>query len=171
MKKFILFAAILFAGVSVVNAQEVSDNTKLTLTFDRFQAISVSGPVDLHYESLDHYNNGKEVDITGHLTVSSAGSFIVKVGANDLKNETLDKEILANTITVTAKKEGVAQTAATIGSIASPSQVIQSSQGGLNMKYDVNYKGGAQYAAMEGLFNATGQTVYETTVFYTIYPE
>ena len=41
MKKLILFAAILFAGVSVVNGQSADDNTTLNVKLSGLQAITV----------------------------------------------------------------------------------------------------------------------------------
>ena len=180
MKKLILFAAILFVGVSVAKAQDVSklttDEAKLTLKFNRFQQITVDSHqkanVLLEYKDVDDYKTGVNLDQGDHLTVNSTGAFTVSVGADDLISEDVKaKTIAASTILITPTKgsknaDNSQFTANTIGTKEKPSTIITSSRGGMEKKYSVNYKAQGDY--MDNHINGEGVMEYTTTVYYTI---
>ena len=107
MKKLILFAAILFAGVSVVNAQqkvqagaivttdthlylengdtpsgnESTADTELKVTLSAIQSISLNtANIHLKYQSVDDYEKGLSTGpVADHIKVYSTGGFIVNV--------------------------------------------------------------------------------------------
>ena len=105
MKKVILFAAILFAGASVVNAQAVQKNgnvatatqneftattgavatdktssTLLTVELNAIQAISINtSNVTLVYSTIEDYEKGVSNSIDNHLNVYSTGGYAVGV--------------------------------------------------------------------------------------------
>lgn len=177
MKKIILFAAILFAGVSVVKAQGLPKEaqTELTLKLGRIQAIIVNhSAVTLDYITIEDYNKGVKSSQADHLTVYSAGGFKVTVGANDLE-ETGGKKVLANTINVTPSAGSKALgtevfTAKKIGSIATPETIISNTKGGLLLKYNIEYEGDNAYKYMDNLLDSEESTEYTASVIYTISP-
>ena len=105
MKKLILFAAILFAGVSLVKAQAVAKNgdvttatqneytattgatatdktssTLLTVELSAIQAISINtSNVTLRYSTIEDYEKGVSNSIDNHLNVYSTGGYAVGV--------------------------------------------------------------------------------------------
>ena len=145
MKKVILFAAILFAGVSVVKAETVTTSdkgsAKLTINLNAIQSITVSGDVVIDYTSADDYANGKESTQFTTLNVVSAGGFAIRVQAKDLNNGT--STMAADKIKVTA--EAVVGDAAnesfdangTLVESAAKKALIASTKGGVNKKYTV----------------------------------
>ena len=63
--------------------------------------------------------------------------------------------------------QGANNSALGIGTLATPTTIISSDQGGVKVNYDVLYKGAGDYEFM-GNSNGTESTVYTTTVVYTI---
>lgn len=112
MKKLILFAAILFAGVSVVSAQKqmiklektdathtiVSDgikesaHTNLTVVLNSIQSISVNtSNVTLEYTTVEDYTKGvRSGAIKDHLQVYSTGAYNVNVNYSDASDYSYD---------------------------------------------------------------------------------
>ena len=171
MKKLILFAAILFAGVSVVKAEGPANNGEVNLTvhLSAVQSIQVSGDVTIDYESIADYSGGKEVKNATTLTVVSAGGFAIKAEANDLVDGSYT--IGANTIEVTAEgvdnSAGATYTTTTLEKVATgKTALISSTVGGVNKKYAVSYKGAGGNDYLER-YNEGGRQ-YKTTVTYTI---
>ena len=174
MKKLILFAAILFAWVSVVKAETVttSDNgtANLTIKLNAVQSITVSGDVEIDYTTADDYANGKESTQLTTLSVVSAGGFAIRVEADDLVNGT--STMAAKNIKVTAEAKGDATGATfdangTLVKATAKQALIESTIGGVNKQYTVKYKGDGGNEYMEN-YNAGGTQVYTTTVTYTI---
>ena len=182
MKKIILFAAILFTGISVVKAQnEVRSSSNLTLKLSPVQSITVvknDGDL-LEYKSVADYS-GDGVESTGKTTinVSSAGGYTVRVSADQFTTTnggTLD----LGTINVTAtaldgKATGTPQAATLVQAVATNpligSTLIVGASGGLDMKYNIKFKGAGDNAYLDvynqGANNVTQE--YTTTVYYTI---
>ncbi|MEI5983494.1 hypothetical protein VJ786_01130 [Sphingobacterium sp. PU5-4] len=90
MKKMILIAAVILAGINMVNAQTTSGSAKVKVNviLNPFQTISIGsgagqdGPVSsgyddevtLEYKNTQDYNNGVEKNVLRQLKVSSVGS-------------------------------------------------------------------------------------------------
>ena len=177
MKKIILFAAILFSAVSVAKVQAQAIKTgdaQLTLNLKAVQSIKVTGNVVINYETADDYLNGKgSTDVTT-VTVVSAGGFVVRVEAEDLKGGGA-KDIAASSIKVTAAvgSNGDNTTFDATGTLvkgATKTPLISATKGGVNKVYTVSYKGADANKYMENFNNAgEGATQkYTTTVTYTI---
>ena len=177
MKKVILFAAILFSAVSVAKVQAQAIKTgdaQLTLNLKAVQSIKVTGNVVINYETADDYLNGKgSTDVTT-VTVVSAGGFVVRVEAEDLKGGGA-KDIAASSIKVTAAvgSNGDNTTFDATGTLvkgATKTPLISATKGGVNKVYTVSYKGADANKYMENFNNAgEGATQkYTTTVTYTI---
>ena len=172
MKKIILFAALLFTATSAVEIQAqtpVTGEAQLTLNLKAVQSIQVSGDVVIDYASIEDYDKGKEVKSATTLTVVSAGGFAIKAEANDLVDGTYT--IGAKTIEVTAEgldnASGTTYTTTTLEKVAAgKTALISSTEGGVNKKYAVSYKGAGGNEYMER-YNEGGRQ-YKTTVTYTI---
>ena len=160
MKKLILFAAILFAGVSVVNAQTkgtytpkshvtVTDavtnkdaKTNLMVTLNSILSISVNTEsIHLEYKTVSDYENGVQTDfIANHLNVYSTGGYDVSVRYD---NPMLDNSV-GNTKTATDMFNSIQVGVQGKGYTALDRQaksIITSEKGGMNVMYNVNYKG------------------------------
>ena len=174
MKKVILFAAILFSTVSVINIQAQTTAPKtgqatLTLNLSSVQSIVVSGDVVIDYTAADDYANGKGSTQVTNLTVVSAGGYSIKAEAEDLKDatNTTSPVIAASSIAVTATGVDGAAGAGT-GTLGQgvTSSLITSAAGGVGLKYTVSYKGTGGNTYMAN-YNGGGRQ-YKTTVVYTI---
>ena len=172
MKKFILFAAVLFSAVSFVNAQTSNEGTaKLTINLNPIQSISVSGDVVIDYTTADDYLNGKQSEQVTTLSVVSAGGFAIRVEAEDLSNGT--STMAAENIKVTANKVDATEgdiyfdSEGTLKKGATKKALISSTKGGVNKQYTVKYKGDGGNEYMEN-YNTGGTQTYTTTVTYTI---
>ena len=138
------------------------------------QSIKVTGNVVINYETADDYLNGKgSTDVTT-VTVVSAGGFVVRVEAEDLKGGGA-KDIAASSIKVTAAvgSNGDNTTFDATGTLvkgATKTPLISATKGGVNKVYTVSYKGADANKYMENFNNAgEGATQkYTTTVTYTI---
>lgn len=179
MKKVILFAAILFSGISMVKAQ--SNTSNLTLRLSPVQSISVvmnEGAL-IEYETVAHYS-GDGVESTGNTTinVASAGGYTVRVSANEFTT-TNGGVLPLGTINVIATAKdanatGTPQTAtlmqAVVGNPLIGNTLIVGGAGGVDMKYDIKFKGAGDNAYLDiynqGTNNVTQE--YTTTVYYTI---
>ena len=181
MKKIILFAAILFAGVSVVKAEgpKSEGQTKLTVTLKTIQSISVNeADVSIVYSTTDHYLNGNNSGVfTKHLSVYSTGGFDVKVNY-DLKNATdsyseKGSDYAAGTaqalfesiqaVVVDGEKDQASVTLTTTGQ-----SLITSTTGGTNLNYGVRYDGAGTSKYMD--YTRAQDRVFTANVIYTITP-
>ncbi len=177
MKKIILFAAILFAGLSVVKAQEgtgkegtpLTANTDLTVKLNPIHIITVNHTgILLEYKTTDDYESGVTSENKNHLTIYSTGDFQVTVNAvTDFVDAPEGMNV--GTVSITANKNGVATSGKTVSGLnATDSDVlISSTKGGFGLNYDVTYKGGTDYM---NLYSKNKSNEYKTNVQYTIVP-
>lgn len=180
MKKFILFAAILFAGVSVVKAQTTTGSTSTTLNviLHPFQTISVNtatghDQVELVYDEISDYEAGVSVELTDHLLINSTGAFNVTVKAEDLKEVGGSKTMLASTIRIEATKgaSDKALEGATPGALQLSNDdqgLITSTTGGTGKSFNVKYTGAGGDTYTGNYLTDKATTTYSTTVLYTI---
>ena len=177
MKKIILFAVILFAGVSVIKAQSKSD---LTVRLNPIQSISVTtndGALIEYATSADYSGDG--VNSTGNTTINvvSAGGYTVRVSADEFTTNnggTLDVGTINVTATAQNGATGTPQATTLVKAIATSPLVgntlIVGEKGGVNMKYDIKFQGAGGDAYMD-VYNAGTNNVtqeYTTTVYYSI---
>ena len=182
MKKLILFAAILFAGVSVVKAEGETPPTKmeqstLTVKLKPYQTIAVTGDAEIVFDSKEDYEADEKAQTTGdvEVSVSSAGGFSVKIYAADLVLTGDDtKKIAANNIRVLATAVGESvkndiTNDVTLQSDRTP--LIESEKGKIENTYTVAFKaknGEVFRKAFDGNGSNTREQVYTTTVYYEI---
>jgi len=176
MKKFILFAAILFAGISVANAQNSGEAT-LNVRLHPLQTIVVNptqNNIDLDYLTTDDYNDGVSSLQEDHLKIYSTGAFIVQVASatNDIVRAGGTETISASTIKVKAQEGSnnplTGQTMAEVALSTTATNLINSGTGGVDKNFNITYSGLDLNGYVNNYFNDENPTVYTTTVTYTI---
>ena len=184
MKKIILFAAVLFAGVSIVKADtpatgtgSATATTTLNVKLNPIQTLFVNPAhsiVDLEYKTVSDYSQGVTAKKDDHLTVYSTGAFAVKVTSNvdDIKRKNGDQTIAASSIKVTASDGIKNPLKANYGTISlstgSKDNLISSTTGGVNKTFNITYAGLGNDGYVNNYFNDETTTVYEVTVTYSI---
>lgn len=200
MKKVILFAAILFSSVALVNAQaadpgagsgsdtgtgETIGQVTLNVHLNPIQTITIGGTgedgnptqdvVDLKYTTDKDYKQGvKSNKFKDHITVVSTGKFAVKVRAEDLTTASGTRTITANTIALDAFAGNNFT-----GAVANKDVVLQntdvvlaySNTGATNKSFDVTYKGSGNDVYTDNYIFDETETVYTTTLTYSIEAE
>lgn len=183
MKKFILFAAILFSAVSLVKADEPATNvggkegkTELTVTLNPIQIITVNqSGVNLIYNDRKDYNDGVKSNEENHLIVYSTGGFTVFVNSKEdnlLGDGDQTKTIPSNTISVKVSgKDGKPVISTQSTKLSKTGETLFSSKvGGSDLSYNVEYAGAALNNYFDKLFNKGKPSVFKTDVIYTITP-
>lgn len=187
MKKIILTSAIIFATVAasfaqgpVVPATPIgkSSTAEVNLKLYPIQSIAVNPSqkkVDLEYRTVENYVNGVESEQKDHLTVFSVGGFAVTVTSanDDMTGGNSEMPISASTIHVKASagtSNGL--TDADFGDISLSSSkggnLISSDNSAINKSVNVTYSGMGANAYADRFIDGEKQTVYTTTVTYTI---
>ena len=192
MKKLILFAAILFAGVSVVNAQsqtssgsydatahaEVTEgitnkeaSTNLTVKLNPIHSILVNTTnVLLEYTTVEDYQNGIKTDyITDHLNVYSTGAYSVGVKYEVVSDTHADKSATASlfeSIEIEAQ-DSENTTRGKISLKTSDQDIITSTEGGINMMFKVDYRGKGGNDYLNFIDKGEART-YVADVIYTL---
>lgn len=177
MKKFILFAAILFAGISVANAQTNTGEATLNVRLYPLQTIVVNPAQDninLDYKLTTDYSGGVSSLQEDHLKIYSTGAFIVQVASatNDIVRAGGTETISASTLKVKAAlgttNSLAGQTMAEVGLSTTPTNLINSGTGGVDKNFNITYSGLDLNGYVNNYFNDENPTVYTTTVTYTI---
>lgn len=171
--KTMILATLMLAGVLQVNAQTAILNVKLrpiqTLVVNASQA-----NVDLEYVTTADYASGVTSSQQDHLTVYSTGGFQVKVKAAEATMQTGNKTIQVSTIGVKASpgSQGQevtnAQYAQNVQLSNQEAILMSSSNGAVNKKISVEYKGAGANAYVDNYIPGQNPTVYSTTLTYTI---
>lgn len=168
MKKLILFAAILFAGVSVVNAQQVekegnyttiphkdvsdvegdtenSAQTSLKVTLNSVQSISVNtSEVHLEYKTIEDYQLGVKTPlISEHLNVYSTGGYEVSVYYDNASGNTgsSDNALTTEALFETIKVKVTGGAEVSLKNSENKQVVASSNTGAYNKMYPVEYIG------------------------------
>nr|WP_314498754.1 hypothetical protein [uncultured Chryseobacterium sp.] len=170
MKKLII-ASLVLLGAVTINAQNVTLNVRLkpiqTLIVNNLQKT-----VNLDYVTKDDYNNGVSSVNTDHLNIYSTGGFQVKVKSANAALQNGAKTIQSNTIQIkaTAGSEAVngAQYAQNVQLSANETTLVTSSNGGVNKKISIEYKGAGGNAYLDNYIAGQDPTVYTTELTYTI---
>lgn len=189
MKKLILFAAILFAGVSVVKADgtktlsNTTGDATLQVHLTPLHILEVSQDVVvIEYKSLEDYSGGASSDEQAdHLKVTSTGGFSITAKAEDLVNTGDDTKLIgASKISINAKK-GTNNGFVATGEIASLSNEVQTlinstTSGALSKTFNVTYHGKSltDYLNSENSYgistDGAASKIFQTKVTYTLVP-
>ena len=180
MKKILLFTAILFASITMGNAQTASDNATLTLKLYPVQAIMVNPnqkSVVLDYNSISKYRDGVSLLMMDHLTVFSTGGFEVKARSSKgptIGSEAGDKSIMSTSFNVIASEGSKNPLRSNYGSVslndADGDNLISNHAGAGNNTFNITYAGLGNYGFINSLVEGGNPTVYQTEVIYTITP-
>ena len=178
MKKIILTSAIIFATVAATFAQtqNASDIVTLNVKLNPIQTLVVNPSqktVDLEYTTKANYEAGVSSTQANHLEIYSTGGFVVTVQskADDMSRKSGSETISASTIKVKAENGSNALTGATFADVslsATPTNLINSSVGGVNKNFNITYSGMGADAYVNKYFKNESPTVYTTTVIYAI---
>ena len=185
MKKIILTSAILFATVAATFAQttgaaaiapDATDIVTLNVKLNPIQTLVVNPSqktVDLEYSTKANYEDGVASKQANHLEIYSTGGFVVTVQskADDMSRKSGSETISASTIKIQAENGSNALTGATFADVslsATPTNLINSSVGGVNKNFNVTYSGMGADAYVNKYFKNETPTVYTTTVTYAI---
>ncbi|UFH32261.1 hypothetical protein LNP04_00745 [Chryseobacterium sp. C-71] len=170
MKKFII-TSIAILGVGTLSAQNVTLNVRLkpiqTLVVNNAQK-----NVDLNYVTKNDYANGVSSMNADHLNIFSTGGFQVKVKSGNSALQNGNKSIEANTIQIiaTAGSDAVngAQYAQNVQLSNNETMLVSSSNGGVDKKISIEYKGEGQNKYLDNYIAGQDPTVYTTELTYTI---
>ncbi|KNB60636.1 MULTISPECIES: hypothetical protein [Chryseobacterium] len=170
MKKIII-TSIAILGVVAVKAQNATLNVRLkpiqTLVVNNAQKI-----VNLDYVTKDDYANGVSSLNADHLNIFSTGGFQVKVKSANSALQNGNKNIQANTIQIkaTAGSDAVngAQYAQNVQLSANETTLVSSSNGGVDKKISIEYKGAGANTYLDNYIAGQDPTVYTTELTYTI---
>lgn len=170
MKKIII-TSIAILGVGAVKAQNATLNVRLkpiqTLVVNNAQKI-----VNLDYVTKDDYANGVSSLNADHLNIFSTGGFQVKVKSANSALQNGNKNIQANTIQIkaTAGSDAVngAQYAQNVQLSANETTLVSSSNGGVDKKISIEYKGAGANTYLDNYIAGQDPTVYTTELTYTI---
>ena len=178
MKKLAFFLTIfctLTSGLAI--AQTKTATAKLNVELRPIQTIVIGGDntVNLVYKTKEDYYNGVTANMNDHLIVYSTGGFAVKVKSDD-KNLVFTKDgktntIAVNTINLVATLGKGNESESTFSAVTldkSDKNLISSTVGGTNLKFNVAYSGKGGNAYVNKYNNVENPTVYTTTVTYTI---
>ena len=165
MKKLILFAAILFAGMSFANAQSqnvkreiaetphktitkgvsTTSSTKLHVTLNPILSISVNtSDINLQYTTVEDYQKGVRTGFIGnHLNVYSTGGFDVAVKYENPSSEDgpmgETNDLFKSIQLVTVDKDAAQQSAKFL--TRNDQSIIKSNIGAMNLMYNIDYRG------------------------------
>ncbi|MFV0141439.1 hypothetical protein [Empedobacter falsenii] len=178
MKKLAFFLTIfctLTSGLAI--AQTKTATATLNVKLRPIQTIVIGGDntVNLVYKTKEDYSNGVTANMNDHLIVYSTGGFAVKVKSDD-KNLVFTKDgktntIAVNTINLVATLGKGNKSESTFTNVVlgkSDKNLISSTVGGTNLKFNVAYSGKGGNAYVNKYNNVENPTVYTTTVTYTI---
>lgn len=191
VRKFLFAGALIAASLFSVNsvmAEDVGTPTRsasasvtVNLKFQPIQTIIVNptdNEVDLTYAAVADYSEGKTSGILeDHINIYSTGGFEVKVNTNgnfvNTKDNTKFIEVKDVLISATAGKNAPKSTYAVAKGLTIGGHTLVSSKiGGININYSVEYDnkeaGRSNNYINKYINNNDKESVYSTTVTYTI---
>lgn len=161
-------------------AQSHSGAVVVNIRFLPVQTIAVQSSqktTDLVYDTPEDYENGVSVTHGDHLTVFSSGGFQVSVAAGDDHFKRVEgSEVISLADVIVRAGNGSNSGPHTIYTEAAlsvtPSSIIESEEGGKDLKYNVTYDNriaGSANKYIDKYVKADGvETVYSAKVTYTI---
>lgn len=177
MKKLAFFLTIFCALVSGMALAQKTASATLNVKLYPIQTILIGtdNTVNLEYQTKEDYSNGVTKTMNDHLIVYSTGGFAVNVKSDDenlvfTKDGKTDK-IDVKTINLVATLGSGNESGSTFKEVTldkSDKNLISSTVGGTNLKFNVAYSGTGGNAYVNKYNNVENPTVYTTTVTYTI---
>ncbi|WP_313252709.1 hypothetical protein [Empedobacter sp.] len=183
MKKLAFILTIFCALVSgtafaqnqtTTGPKPITATATLNVKLHPIQTIVIGGTeVNLEYKTKDDYSKGVTSKMDNHLIVYSTGGFAVNVRSENenLVREVGEGEIPVNTINLVATLGTGNESGSTFSAVTldtSDKNLISSTVGGTDLKFNVAYNGKGGDAYVNKYNNVENPTVYTTTVTYTI---
>lgn len=183
MKKIILstvFAIFAIAFTASAQQNQNTDNVTLNIKLHPIHTLVINPAqehkvVDLEYKTKNDYQNGVSALRADHLTVYSTGGYEIKVkssGSELLTNNAGPRgNINSSTVDITASNGSKAQDGASYSTqalSATEATIVTATNGGIENKYNIEYKGKDANAYINHYVAGQNPTVYTTTVTYTI---
>ena len=185
VRKFLFAGALIVASLFSVNsvmAETPTNEVTVNLKFKPIQTIIVNAAdnkVDLTYATVSDYSAGKTSGLLkDHIKIYSTGGFEVKVNTNGNFVNTKDnnKSIEVTDVLISAKSgTGAPEStyyAPATGLTTGELTLVSSKIGGVDINYDVEYDnrtlGGSNNYIDKYIFADGAESVYSTTVTYTI---
>lgn len=183
-KLFVVFV-LMMCGLMSVNSVKAdgspTDNVTVNLKFRPVQSITVAASqetVDLIYATEANYQNGVSATLADHLTVFSTGGVAVSVKA-DTENFTSTSTgavgIPVGDVVISAANgtgNSVSATLTDVPLATTNDTLIASEDGGRDLKFNVTYDntvaGSSDSYINKYIHPDNPETVYTTTVTYTI---
>ena len=177
MKKlFISICTVVFANIVMQAQQQATVNVRLY----PIQTLVVNGNqknVNLDYHTKADYANGVSVEQKDHLLIYSTGAFSVHVRSESptltSQQANVTESISASDLMITAKSGDSHPLPGALysstGLSTSPEKIIESSTGGINSTFTVEYKAQGNLDAYISKHMTPGEaTVYSAEVIYEI---
>lgn len=186
MKNAILPAALVLSLLTTASfGQSVTDQVTVNVNLHKFQTIVVNGSknVDIDFTTKQDYTNGaRSAKQDNHLTVSSTGAFVVRVGTatgatNNTTNST-GRQMGADQLKVQASESAAnpvtdAQYQNAVN-ISNTAEILRSSKGQFDKNVDVVYIAEQDFFKNSNLINNgfldnnLAVTTYQVNLTYTI---
>lgn len=181
MKKILLTAftlSLISLQASAQNNVSVSDLLTFNIRLHPIQTIEVTPlqkVVNLDYVTKADYENGVNVDQPDHLRVYSTGGFAVRVeSSSPLKKTGSTEEIDVSDIIITPSS-GSTESADThypeVNLTPAAQELISSTTGGVDRKFNINYRAAGVNKYVNRYVNLENPTVYTGTIMYSIMPK
>lgn len=178
MKKSILAAVILAAGVFSTQAQtgDKSGQVTVNINLHKFQTLTIKDQtVDINFKTEDHYENGASSEVLNdHMTISSTGAFVVKATA--VTGKELGVATSPLSITTTKGSSNALDKAQYVNNqaLVKGATIVSSSAGQFGKTVDVQYSANTDAYIDMNLINkklvtdSENTDVYKVQVTYTI---
>lgn len=179
-KNLLFSGALILLGLTNVKnvIAENTDNVYVSLKFRPVQSIVINADsVNLIYATASDYNTGKDVEQADHITLFSTGGFTVHVKASADFTRTAGGTIPVGDVLIVASagskaSNGTTTFAPATGLSETGHSLITSDKGGRDIKYNVKYDnktaGGSDNYIDKFIAVDVNESVYTTTVTYTI---
>lgn len=181
MKKILLTAftlSLVSLQASAQKAPSAVDHVTVNIRLNPIQTIEVSPNqkiVNLDYVTKADYENGVNLDQPDHLRVYSTGGFAVRVeSSRPFQRTGSTEEIDLNDIIITpssgsSESEDIHYPKVSLTLM--PQDLISSATGGVNRRFNINYRAAGVNKYVNRYVNLENPTVYSGTITYSIMPK
>ena len=169
---------ILSLHASAQSNGSTSDLLTFNIRLHPIQTIEVTPlqkVVNLDYITKDDYESGVNVDQPDHLRVYSTGGFAVRVeSGSPIRKSGSTEEIDISDIIITpsagsTEKGDANYPEVNLNPVAQ--ELVSSTTGGVNRKFNINYRAAGVNKYVNKYMNLENPTVYSGTITYSIMPK
>jgi len=174
----ILSLILLSLQASAQSNASASDLITFNIRLHPIQTIEVTPlqkVVNLDYMTKEDYEKGVDVDQPDHLRVYSTGGFAVRVeSGTPIRKSGSTEEIDISDIVITPSAGSTEKPDADYPEVnltPIPQELISSATGGVNRKFNINYRAAGVNKYVKKYVNLENPTVYSGTITYSIMPK